>query len=120
MSKIISPEAEIIHGMAGGPGYIKKTSLIESNHDIYNSGRLYAHIVLEKGCGVGYHIHNGDGEIYYILKGEGEYNDNGTVVTVKAGDVTHTRPGEGHGITNLQDEPLEMMALILFEKQKTE
>lgn len=120
MSKIIKPTAEIIQNMAGGPGYIKKTSLIESNSDIYNSGRLFAHIVLEKGCGVGYHIHNGDGEIYYILKGEGEYNDNGTVVTVKAGDVTHTRPGEGHGITNLKDEPMEMMALILFEKQKTE
>ena len=45
---------------------------------------------------------------------------NGTVVTVKAGDVTHTLPGEGHGITNLKDEPLEMMALSLFEKQNTE
>lgn len=120
MSKIIKPAVEIIEHMAGGPGYIKKTSLIESNSDIYNSGRLYAHIVLEKDCGVGYHIHNGDGEIYYILKGEGEYNDNGTVVTVKAGDVTHTLPGEGHGIVNLKDEPMEMIALILFEKQKTE
>ena len=120
MSKIIQIKEEIGHGMMGGPGYIKKYSLIESNADIYNSGRTFAHIVFEKDCGVGYHIHNGDGEIYYILKGEGEYNDNGNIVTVKAGDVTHTLPGEGHGITNLKDEPLEMIALILFEKQKTE
>lgn len=120
MSKIIKPEVKIIEKMAGGPGYLKRTDLIESNADIFNSGRTFAHIVLEKDCGVGYHIHNGDGEIYYILKGEGEYNDNGTVVTVKAGDVTHTLPGEGHGITNVKDEPMEMIALILFEKQKEE
>ena len=120
MSKIIRPEEEIVHGMIGGPGYLKRKALIESNGDLFNSGRTFAHIVLEKDCGVGYHIHNGDGEIYYILKGAAEYNDNGTVVTVKAGDVTHTLPGEGHGITNVKDEPMEMIALILFEKQKTE
>ncbi len=118
MSKIITPDFQTIEHMAGGPGAIQRRDLIESNGDIYNSGRLYAHIILEKDCGVGYHIHNGDGEIYYILKGKGEYNDNGTVRTVKAGDVTHTRPGEGHGITNVQAEPMEMMALILFERQK--
>ena len=105
MSKIIRPEEEVVHGMIGGPGYLKRRSLIESNGDLFNSGRTFAHIVLE---------------IYYILKGEAEYNDNGTVVTVKAGDVTHTLPGEGHGITNVKDEPMEMIALILFEKQKTE
>ena len=120
MSKIIRPEVEVVHGMIGGPGYLKRKALIESNGDLFNSGRTFAHIVLEKDCGVGYHVHNGDGEIYYILKGEAEYNDNGTVVTVKAGDVTHTLPGEGHGITNVKDEPMEMIALILFEKQKTE
>lgn len=120
MSKIIRPEAGVINNMAGGPGYIKRTDLIESNGDIFNSGRVFAHIVIEKDCGVGYHVHNGDGEIYYILKGEGEYNDNGNIVTVKPGDVTHTLPGEGHGIINRKDEPLEMIALILFEKQKGE
>lgn len=120
MSKIIKTKPEVIRNMAGGPGFITRYSMIESNGDIYNSGRLYAHIVIEKDCGVGYHVHQGDGEIYYILKGEGEYNDNGNIVTVKPGDVTHTRPGEGHGITNRKDEPLEMMALILFEKQKEE
>ena len=86
MSKIIRPEVETVHGMIGGPGYIKRRSMIESNADLLNSGRTFAHIVLEKDCGVGYHVHNGDGEIYYILKGEAEYNDNGTIVTVKAGE----------------------------------
>ena len=53
MSKIIQTREEVVHGMAGGPGYIKKYSLIESNADIFNSGRTFAHIVFEKDCGVG-------------------------------------------------------------------
>jgi len=120
MSKIIQPKVEVVENFVGGPGHVIRRSMIESNADIFNSGRVFAHIVLEKDCGVGYHVHNGDGEIYYILKGEAEYNNNGTLVTVRAGDVTHTAPGEGHGIVNHNEEPLEMIALILFEKQKTE
>lgn len=120
MSKVITPEVEVIEHLAGGPGAAKRLSLIEHNGDLYHSGRLFAHIVLEQGCGIGYHVHQGDGEIYYILKGEGVYNDNGKEVTVKSGAVTHTGPGEGHGITNLSAEPLELIGLILYEHQKAE
>ena len=56
---------------------------------------------------------NGVGEI--ILSGTGRYNDNGTMTTVTAGDVTYTAPGEGHGIECISDEPIEMIALILYE-----
>lgn len=117
MSKIWKSQMEVAEHMAGGPGAVKRFPLIQSPADLFGNGRLYAHIILEKDCGVGYHVHQGDGEIYYVLKGEGEYNDNGTVVTISAGDVTHTAPGEGHGITNVKDEPLEMIALILYDKQ---
>ena len=47
--------------------------------------------------------------------GTGRYNDNGTMTTVTAGDVTYTAPGEGHGIECISDEPIEMIALILYE-----
>ena len=42
-------------------------------------------------------------------------NDNGTITQVEAGDVTFTPSGTGHGITNTGDEPLELIALILYE-----
>ena len=54
-------------------------------------------------------------EFYYILRGRGEYNDNGTLVELGPGDVSFTAPGEGHGILCVGDEPLEYIALILFE-----
>ena len=55
------------------------------------------------------------GEAYYILSGTGEFNDNGTIVTVAAGDVTFTGAGEGHALKNTGTEPLEFIALIIYE-----
>lgn len=89
-------------------------NLISKNEELYNHGRLFSHITFEKGAGVPYHVHRGDGEFYYILSGEGVYSDNGTDVIVTKGDLTFAGDGIGHGIRNEKDEPLEMMALILF------
>lgn len=66
-------------------------------------------------CEVGWHIHKGDGEVYYILKGEGEYNDNGTLVTVRPGDVAFVDDGEGHSLINRRNETLEAIALVLYK-----
>ena len=90
-----------------GPGHLIS--------EMWNRGRMLNENVLEKDCGVGYHVHQGDGEIYVILSGEAEYNDNGTITTVTAGDITFTGPGEGHAITNRKDEPMSFMAIILYE-----
>ena len=104
-----------IEGAQGGHGVMISRSLINDNEDLWGQGRLFSVVTLNQGCEVGYHVHQGDGEAYYILDGEAEYNDNGTVTTIKAGDVTFTKPGEGHGIKNLKLEPLKFVAIILFE-----
>lgn len=98
-----------------GPGHMISQSLAENDGELNDKGRLLAHNTLNKNCGVGWHVHEGDTEIYIILKGEAEYNDNGTITTVKAGDVTFTDDGEGHSITNKKDEPVEFIALILYK-----
>ncbi|NLC53971.1 MAG: cupin domain-containing protein, partial [Firmicutes bacterium] len=56
-----------------------------------------------------------EGEAYYILSGTGEFNDNGAVTTVTAGDVTFTGAGEGHALKNIGTEPLDFIALIIYE-----
>ena len=48
------------------------------------------------------------------MSGNGEYNDNGTIVPIEAGDVTFNPKGTGHAIHNPNDEPLEIIALILY------
>jgi quercetin dioxygenase-like cupin family protein len=99
----------------GAPGFITVRNLINEPEELNSKGRLFSHTSILPGHGIGYHVHVGDGEIYYILSGKGEYNDNGAVTTVEAGDVTFCPPGEGHGILCVGDEPLELIALILFE-----
>ena len=99
----------------GGPGHLITTQIIDNDEELLGKGRLFKENVLEKDCGVGYHVHEGDAEIYVIQSGEAEYNDNGTIKTVHAGDVTFTGPGEGHSLTNKKDDPVKFVALIIYE-----
>ena len=101
--------------MFDGAGMARMRLILETNAEMYDKGRVFNHLFLDPGCEVGWHIHHGDGETYYILKGQGEYNDNGTVVTVGPGDVTFVDDGEGHSLKNTCDETLEAIALILFK-----
>lgn len=98
-----------------GEGGITIRNLLNGAEEMYGKGRAFVHNTLGPGCSLGYHVHQNEGEAYYILSGTGEFNDNGTITTVTAGDVTLTRAGEGHGLKNIGTEPLEFIALILYE-----
>lgn len=74
---------------------------------------LFAHIVLKPGCAIAYHQHLNESETYYILSGEGMYNDNGTMIPVKPGHVTFTDDKESHGLENTGEEDLVFAALII-------
>lgn len=98
----------------GGPGEITMTQLINCPEELFGKGRLFNHVKIEPGKGLGWHIHHGDSETYYILKGHGEYSDNGNIIDVYSGDVMIVGDGEGHCIKNVGDETLEMIALIVY------
>ncbi|MBQ9021378.1 MAG: cupin domain-containing protein [Eggerthellaceae bacterium] len=101
-----------------GPGVVDATKITNSDDELNGKGRLYNDMILEKDCGVGFHMHEGDGEIYYIVSGEAEYEDTDhSIVTLHEGDVTITYSGEGHGITNVKDEPCRIIALILYSEE---
>ena len=73
---------------------------------------MFGKITVKPGTRMGYHQHVGDYEFYYILKGEGHYNDNGTIVPCKPGDVFKCEDGGWHCIINDSDEDIEFVALI--------
>ncbi|MCI1722174.1 MAG: cupin domain-containing protein [Lachnospiraceae bacterium] len=77
--------------------------------------RVYAKVTLKPGTSFGWHVHNGESESYYVLSGEGIYDDNGEKRTVKAGDVTLTVSGQGHSMENAGSEDLVYMALVLLD-----
>lgn len=74
---------------------------------------LLSTITLEPGSTVSDHEHHGEAEIYCLTKGNGEYNDNGETVQVKAGDVTICYDGEMHGLKNTGDGELIFHAIII-------
>lgn len=100
--------------MRDGNGTVEITDFIEGPSELNDKGRLFAKITLKSGCSIGYHVHEKDSEIFYILKGTAQYNDNGEVRTVEAGDVTFCPAGTGHGIANNSDETVELIAVIVY------
>lgn len=96
----------------GGKGWMHIERLLDQKEMGEHVG-MYAKVTIDPESSLGYHEHHGDGECYYILEGEGLYDDNGTKRMVKAGDVTFTPSGKGHAIENVLDTPLVFMALII-------
>ncbi len=97
----------------GGHGEVTMKHLLTGD-EFCGKGRLFSHNVIFPGSSIGFHQHHGDFETYYILKGEGEINDNGIKTSVKAGDVIYTRDGESHGLENTGTENIELIGLVLF------
>lgn len=108
-------EVEYREHMRDGDGTVKLTSLISGPEELNNKGRLFSRITLEPGCSIGFHVHEKDAELFYILSGTGEYSDNGDIVTVTAGDVTICPTGTGHSMANKGTETLEFVAVIVYE-----
>lgn len=79
-----------------GKGLIHMKDLTDKA-GLYNHGRLFAHVTIDPGCSIGDHPHDHETEFYYIIKGEGVFNDNGTEIVVRPGDICATGYGEVHG-----------------------
>ena len=100
--------------MRDGKGTVELTSLISGPEELNGKGRLFSVITLKPGCSIGYHLHDHDAELFYILKGTATYSDNGTIVTLQPGDVAICETGHGHSIANQGTEDLEFIALIVY------
>ena len=99
--------------MRGGNGTVEITHFA-TPEELNNKGRLFANITLNPGCGIGFHIHENESELFYVMKGEVLYNDNGTEQIQHAGDVMICPPGTGHAITNNSQEVAEVCAVIVY------
>lgn len=100
--------------MRDGPGSVLIKDVC-TKEDMYEKSRLFAQMVLKKNCGIGYHEHSGEKEIFVINSGKAVYNDDGNEYEVVKGDVVICEDGHGHGITNVSDEDCEFTALIVLE-----
>ena len=100
--------------MRGGNGTNIITNFINRPEELNNKGRLFSRLTLQPGNSIGFHVHENDEELFYILSGCGTYSDNGTIVKLYPGDVAICPTGTGHSMANEGDEVLEFVALILY------
>ena len=79
---------------------------------MHGKSRIFVRVLLKPGAKAPFHQHEGEFEVYYILSGIGQVNDNGIVSNVKAGDVMFTDDGQSHSIENTGETDLEYIAVI--------
>ena len=108
------PKKENLVGIAGGEGPGSIQYLVD-NGELPAKAGLLAEVVLEPGSTVGYHYHHGEGELYYLLTGTGEYTEDGVMTQVSAGMATYVYDGHAHGLVNTGNEPLKFIAVIVKE-----
>ena len=104
--------SELKVNMRGGDGQVLVTKLLEKG-EYKGSARLAATLTLEKGCSIGEHLHENEEEIFLVISGTAEYNDNGEAVTIYPGDCCICTGGQKHSIRNNNDEALVVGAFIL-------
>lgn len=100
--------------MYGGQGTVQLRSLLAGPEEMADKGRLFSVLTIPVGGAIGWHVHEGEAETFYVLSGTGEFNDNGAPAPCGPGDVLHTPAGHGHAMKNTGDVPLEFVALILY------
>ena len=106
-------QTEYRPNMRDGNGTVELTSFA-TPEELNNKGRLFANITLKPGCSIGYHVHENESELFYLMKGEALYNDNGVERTLSVGDVMICPAGTGHSIANNGQENLELCAVIVY------
>ena len=77
--------------------------------------RLFSFVQLMPGEEAEYHTHVGESETFFFLSGQGIANDDGEIIEVSPGMVTHTPSGHSHSVKNTGNENLAFIALILVD-----
>jgi len=98
--------------MRGGAGIVAIKHLFEAE-ELKSKTRLIARLTIPAGGTIGFHRHEEEEEVYYILSGAGEVDDDGTRKTIAPGDAMLTGAGRGHAVYNTGAEPLVIMAVII-------
>lgn len=105
-------QKEVRDRMRDGTGTVEILHVFRKE-ELKGRTRLFARLRVPPGASIGYHEHQDEEEIFFIIAGRGTVNDNGTTATVGPGDAVLTGSGTGHAIECKGSEPLELMAVIL-------
>ena len=95
----------------GGEGVIVFEHIFEAD-EMESNCRTLAKGIFEPGSSIGYHIHEAEEEVYYVLSGVATVNMNGETRLIHPGEAAYLAPGGWHSVTNNEQVPLEMLVVI--------
>ena len=72
-----------------------------------------ADVHIPVGGSIGDHDHVGEVEVYRVLQGRAEYNDNGATRIIEKGDTTLCYEGQTHGVKNVGEDVFIFIAVII-------
>ena len=96
--------------MRGGKKHVQFTDL---SAQLPEKCRVFSILTLIPGASIGYHVHEGETELFYFLDGNGRVKDDDHEYDVSAGDSMATFSGHGHGVENTGDTDLVLLACII-------
>ena len=100
----------IRESMRGGKAYVQFTDL---SAQLPDRTRVFSILTLIPGASIGFHIHEGETELFYFMEGRGVAQDDEAFCDVSAGDSMATFSGHGHGVENTGDTDLVILACII-------
>ncbi|MDL2205862.1 cupin domain-containing protein [Eubacteriales bacterium OttesenSCG-928-N13] len=96
--------------MRDGEGTVKLTALTQ---ELPSNLRLFSLLTFPVSGSIGYHMHENETEIYYILSGKARVSDDGEMFDLLPGDTMTTANGHSHSVTNTGDCEMKMLACIV-------
>ena len=97
-----------------GPGEVNFKT-IASSDELFNRIKMYSVLTFKKDCGIGYHCHENEEEVILVLNGKAKYNDGSNECELEVGDVAICEDGHGHSVTNMCNEELKIVAMVLYK-----
>ena len=107
-------EVTPIEHCMGGNGTVLMEKLLYAPEEMLGKGRAYVRHTLNPGVSIGLHKHEGEMETMVIVSGNAVHSINGQLQELGAGDIIAAQPGDIHGIANDGQEPLVLIAQVLY------
>ena len=99
----------------GGEGTVMMERLLDAPAEMLGKGRAYVRHTLAPGVSIVKHTHEHEMESMVIVKGRARHIINGEEQLLEAGDLIAALPGDTHQIACLGEEPLVLIAQVLYE-----
>ena len=99
----------------GGEGTVMMEKLLNAPEEMLGKGRAYVRHTINPGVSIGIHSHEKEMETIVVVSGKAVHTINGEIQHLEAGDIIGAMPGDTHGIACEGNEPLIIIAQVLYE-----